>query len=155
MFQFVQLKPLVLRHGSDEALDVASQVQPLASPITGGKKRHCDFRPERRASFVVIVIERMARDLAAEITTVFAQLFFGKRLRSTDKLAGNAAAWAALAEAVLHGLHLHVVPVRPEGAENASVMRHVTIPVSRAFPNAHRGQARTLERRHLTLVDRI
>src|SRR5437773_12419178 len=97
----------------------------------------------------------MARDLVAEITAIFAQLFFGKRLRSTDKLAGNAAARAALAEAVLHGLHLHVVPVRPEGAENAAVMRHVTVPVSRAFPNAHRGQARRLERRHLPLVDRI
>src|SRR6184192_3337748 len=97
----------------------------------------------------------MARDLVAEITAIFAQLFFGKRLRSTDKLAGNAAARAALAEAVLHGLHLHVVPVSPEAAENTSVMRHVTIPVGRAFPNAHRGQVRRLERRHLPLVDRI
>src|SRR5437764_9667494 len=34
-------------------------------------------------------------------------------------------------------------------------MRHVTIPVSRAFPNAHRDQVRRLERRHLPLVDRI
>src|SRR5205807_9558736 len=130
-------------------------MQPLASPITGGKKRHCNFRPEGRASFVIIIIERMARDLAAKITSVSCQLFFGEHLGSTNKLAGNAAARAALAESVLHRLNLHVVPVSPEAAENASVMRHVTIPVSRAFPNAHRGQVRRLERRHLPLVDRI
>src|SRR4029077_13723485 len=70
-------------------------------------------------------------------------------------LAGNAAAWAALAEPMLHGLHLHVVPVRPKGAENATVMGHVAVPIGGPFPDAHRCEMRRLKRRHVPLVDGV
>src|SRR5215813_524382 len=67
----------------------------------------------------------------------------------------HAAPPAALAGAILHGLHLHVVPVVPERAENAAVMRHVAIPVGSAFPDAYRGKMRWLQRRHVPLVDAV
>src|SRR5437879_12853012 len=68
---------------------------------------------------------------------------------------GSTAARAALAKSILHGLYLHVVPVRPEAAENATVMRHVAIPVGSAFPDAHRSKVGRLKRSHMPLVDGI
>ena len=67
----------------------------------------------------------------------------------------HAAPAAALAGAVLHRLHLHVVPILPEGAENAAMMRHVAIPVGGAFPDAHGGEVRRLQRRDMPLVDAV
>src|SRR5919197_3543942 len=104
---------------------------------------------------MIIVLARMGENFIAKTATISAQLFFRERLRSTDVLAGNAAPWAALAQSILHGLNLHVVPVRPKRAENTAVMGHVAIPVGGAFPDAHRGKARRLKRRHMPLVDCI
>jgi hypothetical protein len=67
----------------------------------------------------------------------------------------HAAPLATLAGAVLHGLDLHVVPVFPKRAENAAVVRHVAIPVGGAFPDAHGGKVRRLERRHVPLIDAV
>ena len=67
----------------------------------------------------------------------------------------HAAALAAFAGAVLHGLDLHVVPVLPERREHAAVVRHVAIPVGGAFPHAHGGEVRRLQRGHLPLVDAV
>src|SRR5262245_11732080 len=64
----------------------------------------------------------------------------------------HAATLAALTRAVLHGLHLHVVPVFPERAENAAVVGHVAIPVGATLPDAHRREMRRLQRRHVPLV---
>jgi hypothetical protein len=104
---------------------------------------------------VVIVVERMREDLVAEVTAVPLELAVGQRLVAAHELAGCAAARPALAQAVLHRLHLHVVPVRPEGAEDAAMVRHVAVPVGRAFPDDHRGQVRRLERRDVPLVDAV
>ena len=71
------------------------------------------------------------------------------------QFAVHAASLAALAGAVLHGLDLHVVPVLPERAENAAVVRHVAIPVGGAFPDAHGGEMRRLQRRDMPLVDAV
>src|SRR5215468_11756998 len=76
-------------------------------------------------------------------------------MRPADQLAVHARALAALARAVLHGLHLHVVPVFPERADEAAVMGHVAVPVGGAFPDAHGGQVRRLQRRHMPLVDAV
>ena len=104
---------------------------------------------------MIVVVERMRRDLGAEIGTVLLELFFGQCLRPAHQFAADAAAAAALAGAVLHGLHLHVVPVFPEGRENAAVVRHVAEPVGGAFPHADGGEMRRLQRRHVPLVDAV
>src|SRR4051794_26220853 len=52
----------------------------------------------------------------------------------------DGAAPAVFAGAVLHRLDLHVVPVGPEGRQDAAMTGHVAVPVGRAFPDAHRGE---------------
>src|SRR5499433_3492474 len=76
-------------------------------------------------------------------------------MRSADELAMYAGPLAALARAVLHRLHLHVVPVFPERADDAAVMGHVAVPIGRTLPDAHGGQVRRLEARHVPLVDGV
>src|SRR2546425_2226418 len=110
----VRFEPLVLRSGSDEAFEVAARVKALPSPVGGGEQGYGDFFPDRRATSVVIVVERMREDVAAEVAAVFLQLPIGQRLVAAYRLSGDPAARAALAQAVLHRLHLHVVPVGPE-----------------------------------------
>src|SRR5499433_2184269 len=76
-------------------------------------------------------------------------------MRSADELAMYAGPLAALARAVLHRLHLHVVPVFPERADDAAVMGHVAVPVGGALPDAHGRQVRRLQRRLVPLVDAV
>src|SRR5262245_24568096 len=67
----------------------------------------------------------------------------------------HARALAALAGAVLHGLHLHVVPVLPERADNPAMVRHVAVPVGGAFPHAHGGEMGRLQACDMPLVDPV
>src|SRR5919109_890357 len=124
-------------------------MQTLAAPISCGEKRHRHLRPYRRARLVGIIIERMSEDFTAQVAAIFCQLCFRNRLGSAANLASNAAAGTALAEPVLYGLYLHIVPVRPETAEDAAVVGHVAIPARRSFPGTHRGEMRRLKRRHM------
>src|SRR2546423_8783728 len=83
------------------------------------------------------------------------QHLVGQRLRTAYPVAGQRAAKAARAKAVLHGLHLHVVPVGEERAEDAAVAAHFAVPVVRAFPGAERGEVLGLERGDLPGVHRV
>src|SRR5262245_57552476 len=97
----------------------------------------------------------MGKDLIAKITPISRQLLLGKCFRPANRLAGDPAAQSALASPILHGLHLHVVPVRPKRAENPPVVRHITVPIGGAFPDAHCRKMRRLKRRYMPLVDRV
>ncbi len=92
---------------------------------------------------------------APKSAAVPGQFLLAQGLGAADEFAMHAAALAALAGAVLHRLHLHVVPVLPERRENAAVMRHVAVPVGRAFPHADRGEMRRLQRGDVPLVDAV
>ena len=151
----VRFEPLVLRSGSDEAFEVAARVKALPSPVGGGEQGHGDFFPDRRATPVVVVVERMREDVVAEAAAVFLQLPIGQRLVAAYRLSSDPAARSALAQAVLHRLHLHVVPVGPERGENPAVVRHVAVPVSGAFPDAHRRKMGRLQRGDVPLVDAV
>ena len=76
-------------------------------------------------------------------------------MRAADELAVHAGPLAAFARAVLHRLHLHVVPVLPERADDAAVMSHIAVPVGGALPHAHRGEVRWLKARHVPLIDGV
>src|SRR5499433_4532668 len=76
-------------------------------------------------------------------------------MRAADELAVYVGPLAALARPVLHRFHLHVVPVLPERADDAAVVGHVAVPVGGALPDAHGGQVRWLQRRHVPLVDAV
>src|SRR5262249_6938999 len=80
---------------------------------------------------------------------------FRQGFRAAHQFAVNAAAFAALAGAVLHRLYLHVVPVLPERRENAAMMCHVAVPVGRALPDAHCSEMRRLQRSDVPLVDAV
>ncbi len=152
----VHFQPLVLGGGPHEALEIAARMQRLAAPVGGREKRRLDLRPDRRARPVVVVVERMGADVVAEGAAVPGELGLGQGLRpAAPARRGSRDALAALARAVLHGLHLHVVPVFPERAEDAAVMRHVAVPVGGALPDAHGGEVRRLQRRHVPLVDAV
>ena len=151
----VRFEPLVLRRGADKTFEIAARMQRLAAPIGRRQKRHLDLRPHRRTGAMIGVVERMGQNIAAEIAAVLRQFLVRQSLRPAHQFAVHAAALAAFAGAVLHGLDLHVVPVVPERAEDAAVVRHVAIPVGGAFPDAHGGEMRRLERRHVPLVDAV
>jgi hypothetical protein len=151
----VRLQPFLLGGRTHEAFEIAARMQALAAPIGGGEQRRHHLVPDRRAVAVIFIVERMGPDLPAEIGAVLGQLFFAQRLWPAHQFAVHAAAFAALAGAVLHGLHLHVVPVLPERGENAAVMRHVAVPVGRAFPHAHGGEMRRLQRGDVPLVHAV
>ncbi len=151
----VHLEPFLLRRRLHEALEVAARMERLAAPIGGRQQRHLDLRPHRRAGAVIVVIERMGEDRAAEIGAVRGEFLLAERLRPAHELAVDRRAAAAFAGAVLHGLDLHVVPVLPERAQNAAVARHVAIPIGRALPNADRREVRRLERGDVPLVDAV
>src|SRR5262249_19720190 len=97
----------------------------------------------------------MLADILAEVAAVLGELLLAQRFRSAHELAVHPAALAALARAILHGLHLHVVPVLPERAENAAVMGHVAVPVGGAFPDAHGREMRRLQSGDVPLVDAV
>ena len=151
----MDFEPFIFRGGAQEAFEIAARMQPLPAPVGGRQERHLDPVPHRRARLVVGVIERMRQDLVAEFGAVLVELLVRKRVVAAHRLVGEAAARAALAEAVLDRLHLHVVPVRPERAEDAAVVRHVSVPVGGAFPDAHGGEVQRLQRGRVPLVDGV
>src|SRR5205823_14088734 len=76
-------------------------------------------------------------------------------MRAADELAVHAGPLAAFARAVLHRLHLHVVPILPERADDAAAMSHIAVPVGGALPHAHGGEMRRLKARHVPLIDGV
>ena len=62
---------------------------------------------------------------------------------------------ALVAQTVLHGLHLHVVPVLGEGVVDAAVVAELAIEVGEALPHADGGEMLRLQARHLPLVDGV
>src|SRR5262249_53927619 len=97
----------------------------------------------------------MGENVVAEIGPIVRELVLAERFRPAYELAVHERTLAAHASPVLHGLHLHVVPVLPERAQNAAVMSHVAVPVRRALPNANGREMRRLQRSHMPLVDAV
>src|SRR6266850_7340620 len=139
----------------DKALEVAARVQALPAPVGGGKERHRDLREIGAALAVVRPVHLTRQTLAPHVFPIPAQFILGQRFRPADQLARDPVPGAALALAVLHGLHLHVLPVLAEGADDAAVAVAVAVGVVPAFPGADRGEVRRLRRRGAPLVARV
>src|SRR5207247_4778302 len=97
----------------------ARRVAPVAAPVPRGEERCGDLRPVRDPLAVVVVDQRVVADLRAEVGAVAGQLLVREGLVPADELAGDTAARPPFAEPVLDGLHLMLVPVRPERRERA------------------------------------
>ena len=148
----VDLQPALRRRGAGVGLEVAPRVQSLAAPVGRGQERHRHLVPHRRAVGVVPVVEGVRQDVLAEGATVGGQFLLAERRRPRGQLARVGVDRTAGAEAVLDGLDLHVVPVVPEGAENAAVVGGVPVPLRGALPGDHRHEVRRLAGGHRPLV---
>src|SRR5712664_4382368 len=130
-------------------------MQALPAPVGCREQRHADVLQIRAALAVVGSVHLARQDLAPHILAIFDQFFFRKRVGPAHQLAGDAAFRAALALPVLHRLHLHVLPVLAEGADDAAVAVAVAVGVVPAFPGADRGEVRRLRGRSAPLVARV
>ena len=70
-------------------------------------------------------------------------------------LTGHNTFRSIVAQTVLNGFDLHVVPIFPERRQDAPVMGHVPIPVGRPFPNAQGRQMGRLLGRDMPLIDPV
>src|SRR5690606_33442110 len=155
MLEPVHFQPFVGARGSQVSLEVPPQVQTLTAPVGGRQQGYPDAVPARRALPVILTIQGMREYLLAEIAAVCRKLGCAQGGRAAYELSGDPAAWSAFAQAMLHRLDLHVVPVGPESAEDAAVVSHVPVPVGCPFPDAHCGQVARLQACHLPLVDAV
>ena len=89
---------------------------------------------------MVGVVEGVGFDVFAEAGAVGGELLVGEGVGSGGEDAGVGVGGSAFAEAVLHAEDLHAVPVVEEGAEDATVIGHVAVPVGGAFPGADGGE---------------
>src|SRR5213078_1084530 len=104
---------------------------------------------------VVGTVEGAREQLLPHVFAVLLELLGRKRLGAANGIAGDAAPRAALALPVLHRLHLHVLPVLAEAADDATVAVAVAVAVAPAFPNADRRKIRRLRRGRAPLVARV
>src|SRR5205814_486241 len=101
---------------------------------------------------IVPTPELARKERLPHVLAVLLQVFRRQRLGTANELARDAALRAALAHAVLHRLHLHVLPVLAEAADDAAVARALAVGVVPAFPDADRREMRRLRRRGAPLV---
>ncbi len=101
---------------------------------------------------VVAVVERMREQRLGEVDAVALEFVGRERLRPGHEFAGDTAAVAAFADAMLDRPDAEVVHGEREGREDAAVVGVLAVVVGRAFPDAHGGEVRRLQRRDVPLV---
>src|SRR5918993_5707938 len=104
---------------------------------------------------MVIIVEGMLEDVVSEAAAVSFKLLLRECFRAADEISCHPAAGTVLTQSILYGLYLHVVPIGPERAENASMVRHISVEVGSALPDAHRSKGRRLKGGNLPLIDAI
>src|SRR5690348_588023 len=151
----MRLEPLPFRPGAREGLEIAARMQALPAPVRCRQERHLHPLPARRARFVPAIVERMRQDVVAEVAAVGGELGVAQRFRTANQIAGDGAFRPARAEPLLHRFHLHVVPIGPEGRQDAAVMGRIAVPIGSAFPGTDRRQMWRLARRHGPRIHRV
>ena len=126
--------------------------RPWPPQFSGREQRHGDLREVAVGGAVVVAVERVLEDVAGHVGAVARELLLRQRLRPADELAGDAAHGPAFAKPVLHGLHLHLLPVLAEDAQDAAVVGGVAVVVGIALPDADGGEARRVQRGDPPLV---
>src|ERR1043165_7141035 len=91
----MRFEPFVFRRSTRETFEIAARMQALSAPVRGREQRRRDLVPLRRARLVIVIVERMAADLAAEVAAVLRKLLLAQGLRAADELAVHARALAA------------------------------------------------------------
>src|SRR2546425_6456841 len=106
----------------------------LPAPVGGEKRRHRHFREIGAALAVVRPVHLARQKLAPHVFPIAEELILGQRFRPADRFARDPAPGAALALAVLHGLHLHVLPMLAESTNDAAVAVAVAVGVGPPLP---------------------
>ena len=117
----VHLEPFLLGAGGQIAFEIAARMQSLAAPIRRREQRHLDLLEFGHARPVIVVDEPAPQRFAADVGTVLGELRLRQRRGAGDRLAGDRAARAALADAMLHVRHLPARPALQKVAEDAAV----------------------------------
>ena len=151
----VHFEPFLLRGRAQPAFEVAARMQALPAPVGCREQRDADLGQIGRALAVILVDERARQDVAPHVAAIALELLVAQRHRAAHELAGDAAFRAALAAPVLHGHHLHFLPVLAERAGDAAVTRAVAVEVRPPFPHAYRGEVRGLQRGGAPLASRV
>ena len=151
----VRFQPFVFRCRAHVTLEVAARMQALPAPVRRRQQRHRDFRQIAAALLVIGVIERTREKLAPHVFAVVDELLFTESFGPAHEFAGDAAVGATFADAVLHRLHLHVLPVLAEHADDAAVACRIAEIVDPTFPHADRRKMRRLHRCRAPLVARV
>src|SRR5262249_41872451 len=150
----VHFQPLLLRAGGEEAFVVAARMEALPAPVRGTEQRRLDAREVDHPLAVVVIDQAAPQRLARRIGRVLRQYFGRQRLGSCDRLAGDDAARAAIADAVLHAQDLALVPAVGEAAEDAAMASELAVVVGEALPDAERRKMRRAQRADLPLIGR-
>src|SRR5438132_1133505 len=119
----MDLQPFLLRRGPRKTLKVAARVQSLPAPVRRREQRHGHLRKIWAALGIIRSPELAREERLPHVLAVLFELLGRKRLGAADKLARDSAFRAALPLAVLHRLHLHVLPVLAEAADDSAVAR--------------------------------
>src|SRR6267154_2408722 len=151
----VHFQPFLFRGRAREALEVAARVQALTAPVRRREERHGDPGKIGTALGVVRPPELARQERLPHVLAVLLQFRGRKRFRAAYRLASDAALRTALALPVLHRLHLHVLPVLAEAADDSAVARALTVGVVPAFPHADRREVRRLRGGGAPLVARV
>src|SRR5260221_7597657 len=104
---------------------------------------------------IVRSAELARQERPPHVLAVLFELLGRKRLGAANELAGDPAPRAALALAVLHRLHLHVLPVLAKAADDAAMACALAIGVVPALPHADRREVRRLRPRPPPPVARV
>ncbi len=155
VFAAMHLQPLLPGGRAYKALDIAAQVQTVATPVRRRQQRHIDPIPQRRALCVIVVHQRPGQNVGAKITAVCRQLRVSQGVGAADGIPGYDAARPALTTAMLDRRGLLRIPVGKERAGDAAVMTDVAIKIGSSFPDADRGQMRWPQRGDMPLIHAI
>src|SRR5205823_1554667 len=118
-------------------------------------ERHAHLAELGAALAIVRAVYLAREERLPHVFAVARQLLIAQRLRAAGQLTGVRIFLPARTHAVLHGLHLHVLPVLAEAADDAAVPRALAIGVVPAFPDADRREVRGHRRRGAPLVRRV
>src|SRR5687767_9566925 len=102
-----------------------------------------------------LVVEGMVPNVGAQVGSVALQLDVAQGDVASYRDPGHPTHRTAVSEAVLDGLHLHVVPVGPESGEDSAMVGHVPIAVRRPLPHANGGEMLGLSGSDVPLVDGV
>src|SRR5262249_2714378 len=128
------LQPFLLRRRPHEGLEITARMEAVPAPVRFREERHSNFLQIGRALAVIVVIERVRECAGDDVASIRPQLFWRQCLGPGNRLASDAAARAALPDAMLHRNNRTRIPVRNEFGIDASLITAFPDMIPRPLP---------------------